>query len=215
MASNLDERPIIDEDAYYHDASLGASWTASRTMVAVMATLYGGIAFAFFYLRSLNSQGQWDPGHLTASTIIGVVIMVAVISAAVIHHFGMGRLRKGYAVDWQVASAFSVFFLLLAVALQIWSLTRVPFVPSSSGYAGVYIAFAPVNALVIGLTAYWLETLLAKSIRARKELAKDGGIGLSSLPAAETFRASADGLGFNLDFLAILTIIFFVVFYAI
>jgi hypothetical protein len=215
MATNLDEKPVIDEDAYYHDASLGAMWTASRTGVALLATFYGGIAFAFFYLRSLNSQGQWDPGHLTASTIIGTTIMLLIVVAAVANYFGMRRLRNGYVVDWQVAGTVAIAFLLIAGGMQIWELTRLPFNPAQSGYAGVFIAFAPVNTVAILLSGYWAETLLAKSIRARRQLAADGGLGVSSQPEAETFRASLDGLSFHLNFFALLSIVFFIIFYVV
>lgn len=215
MAANLDEKPVVDEVAYYHDASLGALWTASRTAVAVTATLYGGIAFAYFYLRSLNSQGQWDPGHVTASTYLGTTMVVMLVVAAIANYYGSRRLRKGASIDWQVAGIFALVLTLAAAGLQIWSLTRVPFQPSTSGYAGVYIAFGPVNALSILLVAYWLETTIMKSVRAKRLLSQDGGIGLSSLPAAESFRANVDGLTFYLNFFALLSVVFFVVFYVI
>ena len=215
MAANLDEKPVIDEEAYYHDASLGALWTASRSGVALVATMYGGIAFAYFYLRSLNSQGQWDPGGVTASAIIGTTIMVLMVVAAIANYYGMRRLRKGAAVDWQVSGIFALVLMLVAAGLQIWTLTRLPFNPSSSGYAGVFIAFAPVNAVSILLAAYWAETLIVKSIRSKRELSVDGGLGVSSQPAAESFRASLDGLSFHLNFFALLSIVFFIIFYVI
>jgi hypothetical protein len=215
MAANLDEKPVIDEEAYYHDASLGGLWTASRSAVAITATTYGGIAFAYFYLRSLNSNNAWDPGGVTASVILGTLIVVMAIAAAVSNSLGARRLRKGGVVDWQVSAAFSLFLVLLAAGFQIWTLTRLPFTPSTSGYAGVFIAFAPVNAAVLIMIGYWVETLLMKSVRAKREFAKDGGLGLSSLPAAESFRANVEGLTFFTNFFALLSIVFFVIYYVI
>ncbi|SHE39832.1 hypothetical protein SAMN02745225_00512 [Ferrithrix thermotolerans DSM 19514] len=215
MASNVDERPVIDEEAYYHDASLGATWTASRTAVAMVATLYGGIAFAFFYLRSLNSNGQWNPNHITASTIIGTTILVLMVVAALVNYFGARRLRRGMVVDWQVAAAFTALFVLVAGGMQIWELTRLPFQPSSFGYASVFVAFGPVNAFAILLSAYWAETAVMQSVRIKKLAITDGGLGLSSLPVAEKFRANVDGLSFFLNGMALITIVFYVIFYVI
>lgn len=215
MASNVDERPVIDEEAFYHDASLGARWTASRTAVAMTATLYGGLAFAFFYLRSLNSNGQWNPNHITASPIIGTVVMVLIVMGAIVAYFGGRRLRKGMVVDWQTAAGVATAMVVIAGGLQIWELTRLPFQPSSFGYASVFVAFAPVNALAILLTGYWGEVTVMKSVRLRKALVSDGGLGLSSRPEAETFRANVDGFTFFLNGLALITVVFWVIFYVI
>ncbi len=215
MASNVDERPVIDEEAYYNDASLGATWTASRTAVAMVATLYGGLAFAFFYLQSLNSNGQWNPNHMTASTIIGTTIMVLIVAAAFVNYFGARRLRRGLVVDWQVAGAFAALFVIVAGGLQIWELTRLPFQPSSFGYASVFVAFGPVNALAILLTGYGLETEVMKSVKIKKKAIADGGLGLSSLPIAEQFRANLDGISFFLNSFAVITVVFYVIFYVV
>ncbi len=215
MASNVDERPVIDEEAYYHDASLGATWTASRTAVAMVATLYGGLAFAFFYLRSLNSNGQWNPNHITASTIIGTTITLLIVVASLVNYFGVRRLRRGLVLDWQVAGTFAAAFVLIAGGMQIWELTRLPFQPSSFGYASVFIAFAPVNAFAILLTGYWLETAVMKSVRIKRQAIADGGLGLSSLPIAEQFRANLDGMSFFLNGFAFITVVFYIIFYVI
>lgn len=213
MASSVDERPVVDEVQYYHDASLGAAWTASRTLIAATATLYGGFAFAFFYLRSLNSHGMFQPHGQSASFLIGTMITVFMVVSAFLQTVSAKRLRKGLTFDWQVGGTIALGLGVAAGLMQIWMLTRLPFLPGASGYAGVYVSFAPVNALVILLIMYWLETLVARSIRNRKVMAQDGGIGVSSQPNAESFRASLDGLTVFLDFFALLSVVFWYILY--
>ncbi len=193
MSNAVDDQTTVDEEQYYHDAQLGAIWSASRTLIAVISTLFGGLLFAYFYLRSLNSHGLWDPNNLKASFLMGTVITVFVVASAVIVQVANRRLRKGLTFDWQVGSGVALGLGVLAGLFQIWEMTRLPFLPGQSGYAGIYVASGPVYALVVLGSMYWLETLLARSIRSRKAAMQDGGIGVSKQPSAENFRASLDG----------------------
>jgi len=216
MATSVEssaEQPVIDEEQYYHDAQLGALWTASRTLIPVVAALYGGIFFAYFYLRSLNSNHLWDPHGLTASKIIGFSVMALVVVGTLFQLFVNRRLRRGFTTDFIVGTAANTLFLLLAGGMQIWELTRLPFPPGYSGYAGVFIAFAPVNALVILLVAYWAFTLMMRAIRSYAYFRRDGGIGVSAHRAAENFRANLDGLGAFSIFFALLSILSWYLYY--
>ncbi|MDX6336263.1 MAG: hypothetical protein QOG05_3603, partial [Streptosporangiaceae bacterium] len=48
-----------EEAGFYHEAALNAAWTGSRFAIGALAFLYGAFAFAYFYLRSINSEGRW------------------------------------------------------------------------------------------------------------------------------------------------------------
>ena len=54
--------------------------------------------------------------------------------------YGERRFRTNQTLDWQVAGWTAVLGGLLAVGLQIWQLTELPFFPGSSGYASCFIA---------------------------------------------------------------------------
>jgi hypothetical protein len=210
---SADAQPVIDEEQYYHDAQLGALWTASRTLIPVVATTFGGIYFAFFYLRSLNSNGLWDPHGQTASKIIGLTILLLVIVGTAVQLLVGRRLRRGFSTDFIVGSAANALLLVLATIGQIWELTRLPFPPAASGYAGVFIAFAPIDALCIGLSAYWVFTLMMRAIRSYNFYRADGGIGVSAHRAAENFRANVDGFGAYGIFFMLLSILSWYLFY--
>lgn len=213
MSEITENRPVIDEEQLHHDMGLGAIWTGSRLMIGATSFLFAGIAFAFFYLKSLDSNGLFDPHGVTASTLVGSVILGCVVISAFIANYSTRRLKKGYSFDWQIGSVVALLLGLLAIGLQIWELSRLDFLPGASGYAGVYIAFVPVYSGVMFLSMYWLETLLARSIRARRTLAQDGGAGLSKLPMAENFRASVDAFNYFWNFMVLISVIFFIIFY--
>lgn len=213
MSEITENSAIIDEEQLHHDMGLGAIWTGSRLLIGSTSFLFAGIAFAFFYLKSLDSHGLFDPGGKTASTLVGSLILGAVVISAILSNYSTFRLRKGYSFDWQVGSVGAVILGLVAVGLQIWELTRLNFLPGASGYAGVYIAFVPVYSVVVFLSMYWLETLVARSVRARKALELDGGAGLSKLPMAENFRATVDAFNYFWNFMVLVSIIFYIIFY--
>ena len=48
-----------EEAAFYHEASLNATWTGVRLAIGGLTFLFGAFIFAFFYLRSLNSWHLW------------------------------------------------------------------------------------------------------------------------------------------------------------
>ena len=45
-----------EEAGFYHEAALNAAWTGARFALGALAFLYGAFAFAYFYLRSINSS---------------------------------------------------------------------------------------------------------------------------------------------------------------
>ena len=215
MSEITEERPVVDEAQLYHEAALGANWWGARVAIAMTITLFGGIMFAYFYLRSLNSHGLWDPHGQTASTLLGSEILALVLLSAILVNFGGSRLRKGSTIDWQVASIAALAMGLFAAGFQIWELTRLNFYPGAFGYAGVYVAFGPVYAAVLIGAMYWLETLIARAMRSKAELASDGGVGVSRLPKAENFMSNLEGFTYYWNAMALMSILLFVLFYVI
>jgi hypothetical protein len=101
----------------------------------------------------------------------------------------------------------------VAVGLQIWQLTDLPFYPGSSGYASCFVGWAAMNIAVLLVAAYWLETLLAREIRLRRAVAEDGGTPRSALPAARLFRANLNGCTYFWGFVGVVAAFFWVLFY--
>ncbi len=204
-----------DEDALALSASVGAIWTGSRVLIGACSFLYAAFVFAFFYLRSLNSHGMWHPEAQQPSVLIGVVAAVALVGAAVLHYFGLTRLRSGLNLDWRVSALATLVLGVFSVGMEVFQLTRLNFYPGSSGYASVFVAWVPVQIVLILGALYWLETLVARSLRVRVAWAGEGDLGGSVTPAATRMRASIDAFNYFFGFLALAGVAFWFLFYVV
>ena len=207
----LKETP--EEIAFELRAQEGAIWTGGRLLIGIWAFAFAALAFAYFYLRSANNQDLWRPGGITAPTGVGAAIFAITLASALLVNFGERRFRNNEGLDWQVAGWLAVVGGLLAVGLQIWHLTVLPFFPGSSGYASCFIGWAALNIALMLSGLYWIETLLARHARLRRALREDGGTAQSTLPAARLFRASLEGCAYFWGFIAVVDLLFWILFY--
>ena len=105
---------------------------------------------------------------ITAPTAAGAAIfaftvacaLLAASSATAASGAGSPRLG-GRGLDRRARRA-------VAVGLQVWQLTQLPFFPGSSGYASCFIGWASMNIALVLSGIYWLETLLARELRLRR-----------------------------------------------
>lgn len=206
--------PVVDEVAYLDSAVAGALWTGSRLLLAMFGFLFGTLVFSYFYLRSINSHGLWRLPGQHPPMYIGVTVLVCTLSAAAVNYFGVRRLRnQGLATDWRVGTGVALLLILLGAGLTIWQLGRTHFLPGSSGFAGVFVAWQPVFAVSLLGAAYWLETLVARSIRLRWLLSpRFGDLGVLP-PEVTSFRGSVDGCTVFLGFLSFVELVGFAMFF--
>jgi heme/copper-type cytochrome/quinol oxidase subunit 3 len=211
-ATELDR--AAEEAGFYHEAALNAAWTGSRFAIGALSFLYGAFAFAYFYLRSVNSNGRWKGSGYHAPQIgYGVAILALVVVSAVIQYVGLTRIKAGAKSAWQSMALAALVLGLVAVALQIVQLLNLPFQPGSSGFSSVFTGFYPVM-LVSWLGAMiWLEILI---MRARPLPA----ISFVEQPptyaeafAVQRFQSSLSAFTLIWNFIVIVTIIFFFLFY--
>ena len=208
---HLNETP--EEIAFELRAQEGALWTGGRLVIGIWTFAFASLAFAYFYLRSANNQELWRPHDITAPTGAGAAIFAITVACAFLNVYGVRRFRSGVALDWEVAGWTSVLGTLLAVGLQIWQLTDLPFFPGSSGYASCLIGWAALNIALLLSGLYWIETLLARQARLGRALLEDGGTAQSTLPAARMFRASLEGCAYYWGFIGVVATLFWVLFY--
>ncbi len=211
--AELHETP--EEVAYELRAHEGAMWTGGRLLIGIWAFAFAALAFAYFYLRSANNENLWRPRGITAPTAVGAAIFAITVAAALLSMFGTRRFRQGLSLDWEVAGWVVVLGGLIAVGLQIWQLTELPFFPGSSGYASCFIAWASMNIALLLVATYWIETLLARQLRLRRAVAQDGGTPTSTLPVARLFRVDLESCNYNWGFVALIGAFFWVLFYVI
>ena len=206
--------PVVDEAAFLDAAIAGALWTGSRLLLAMLSFMFGTLVFSYFYLRSINSHGLWRLPGQHPPMYIGVAVLVCTVGAAAVNYVGVRRLRnQGLAADWRVGTGAALFLCLLAGGLSIWQLGRTNFLPGSSGFAGVFVAWQPAFAVALAGAVYWLETLLARSLRLRWVLSTGTSEAGTLPPEVTSFRGSVDGCSVLLGFLACVEVIGFLMFF--
>jgi heme/copper-type cytochrome/quinol oxidase subunit 3 len=203
-----------EERAFYHEAALNAAWTGARLAIGGLSFLFGAFAFAYFYLASSNGHGKWLPSSTTPPHAwYGIVIMALIVVGALVQTAGLQQMKRGHKSPWMLAGAVALAFGLAAVALQIVELLTLPFQPGQSGFASVFTGFYPV-ALVAWLCGMiWLETLLmrARSIPAIHFVEQPPTF--DETFAVQRFQSALSGFTTIWNYLAIVTFIFWLLFY--
>jgi heme/copper-type cytochrome/quinol oxidase subunit 3 len=216
---DLTDKPLFTETPEEREfelrAAVGAYWSGGRLLIGIYTFLFASLAFAYFYLRSSNSGQLWRPGGVTAPTGLGWAIFAIVFASALLTIFGNRRLQGGSPLDWEVAGWTAVLGGLLAIGLQIYQLTQLPFFPGSSGYASCFIGWAVMNIMLLFSGVYWLETNLAASIRTRRSRAEEKADGSALSPATQLFRANIEACTYFWGFMAVVSLLFWVFFYLI
>ena len=153
-----------EEAGFYHEAALGAAWTGSRLAIGGLTFLFGSFVFAYFYLRSINSNGRWHgAGFIQPSVATGTIIIALIVISAVINTLVLQRIKAGNKSAWVSGAVVSLVLGLAAVALVIIQLLFLPFWPGSSGYSSVFVGTYPVYLTVVLAVMIWLETLVMRS----------------------------------------------------
>jgi heme/copper-type cytochrome/quinol oxidase subunit 3 len=208
--------PKAEETGFYHESALNAMWTGSRLAIGGLSFLFGAFVFAYFYLRSINSEGRWHgSGFHPPSMIWGTVIMLLVLVSAGVHYAGLQQIKAGHKQLWQIAGLVALALGLAAVALQISELLYLPFWPGSSGFSSVFVGFYPV-ALIIWLAAMvWLETLLARSRFIPAISFIEQPPTYEQAFAVQRFQASLSSFALIWNYLAAMAVLFWFLFYVI
>jgi heme/copper-type cytochrome/quinol oxidase subunit 3 len=216
IASGSDEAAVrkAEEDAYYHEASLIAAWTGSRLAIGALSFLFGAFLFAYFYLESSNGHSLWRPSSTKPpSNAYGLTIFLLVAVSAVVSTVGLQRIKAGRKRPWVLGGLAALVLGLVAVALQVVELLSLPFQPGASGFASVFVGFYPV-ALVAWLGAMiWLEILLARARFIPALAFVERPPTDAKAFEVQRFQSSLSAFTTVWNYLAIVTFIFWLLFY--
>ena len=205
-----------EEAGFYHEAALNGAWTGSRLAIGGLAFLFGSFVFAYFYLRSLNSNGRWmGSAWRQPSVIEGTVIMLLILTSAGVHYAALQRIKAGNKAVWQIGGVIALLLGLAAVVMQIIQLLTLPFWPGSSGYGSVYVGFYPVFLVIVLCAMIWLEMLLMRSRFIPAISFVEQPPTYTEAFAVQRFQANLSAFSLVWSFLAVMAILFWVLFYAI
>ncbi|MBS1869318.1 MAG: hypothetical protein JSS99_06610 [Actinobacteria bacterium] len=154
-----------------HNLQVGARVMAAAQSFALLA-----FVFAYFYLRTLNSNGAWRPRHVNPSAGIGVALAACLVLCAAAYFVGVRRLGDGTERGWRIAASAALVFGLGAFGLIVAQLASIEFGPTSGGYASVFVGWHAFYAVNLLLVLVWLETLVAQSLHTHTQhLAPESG----------------------------------------
>lgn len=204
-----------EDEGFYHEAALNAAWSGSRLAIGGLAFLFGAFAFAYFYLRSLNSSGRWaNTGFHSPSMLLGTIIMLAVVTSACVHYIGLQQIKAGHKKAWQICGLIALTLGLGAVTVQIVELIYLPFPPGSSGFASVFTGFYPVLVVILLAGLIWLETLLARARFIPAMSFVEQPPTHAEVYSVQRFQANLSAFSAVWNFLALMALLFWFLFYA-
>ena len=201
-----------EEREYEMRAHISSIWTGGRLFIGIYTFMLASLAFSYFYLRSSNNGLLWRPDHITAPRPYGLLVFGFSLVTSILAYVGRKRLVSGSFSDFSVAAWSGVVTGLLALLFQILELSHLGFYPGSSGYASCFVGFAVMNIGTLVVSAYWLETTVARGMRIRRELGGDNPE-FSSQPRARSFRADVAAMAYFQVFVALTGALLFAMFY--
>jgi heme/copper-type cytochrome/quinol oxidase subunit 3 len=203
-----------EEAGFYHEAALNAAWTGIRLAIGGLTFLFGSFVFAFFYLRSLNSHGEWYPSGFTGpQPWAGIVVLALIVVSAAVQTLVLQRIKAGHKGIWQTGAVVALVLGLAAIAVQFWQLSDLPFFPGASGFASCFVGFYPVFMVTVFAAMVWLEILLMRA-RSIPELAfVEQPPTYAEAFAVQRFQASLSAFTVYWNYLAVIAIIAWVLFY--
>jgi len=205
-----------EEAGFYHEAGLNAAWTATRLAIGGLCFLFGTFVFAYFYLRSINASGRWlGSGYHPPSMLMGTIIMGAVLASAGIQYAALQQIKAGQKRLWQIGALIALVLGVGAVILQILDLLYLPFWPGSSGFSSVFVGFYALFVTVLLAGMIWLETLLARSRFIPAISFVEQPPTYKEAFAVQRFQAALSGFTVVWNFLAVMAVLFWVLFYVI
>ncbi len=203
-----------EEQAFYHEADLNRSWTGVRLGAAVVASGLGAFLFAYFYLRSLNSYGNWYPSGFSGPKVWqGIVIYGLVVLSAVVQSLGLMRIKTGQRAAWSGLALLALVFGVAAAVIQIWQLTALPFQPGASGFASVFVGFSPVFTVLVLGSMIWLEILVVRGRQIPDISFTEQPPTFAEAAGLQKFQAGLSAFTFFWNFMAIAAVVFWVLFY--
>lgn len=157
-------RILEEEDPEVLSRNLTA---AGQLLASATAFFFLAFLFAYFYLRAVNNAGLWKPKHVDASIAWGTVVTACMVASALLVWLGYADHRDDRRSAWRLKGALALALGLVSLVLQVVAWTQQGFGPADGGFASVYFGWTAFLFLFVLGTMFWLETVLATSIRYR------------------------------------------------
>jgi len=181
----------------------------SRLFASGVAFLFISFLFAFFYLRAVNSNGLWRPKGVEPVQIWGIAVLLFMILSAVAFDYARRVLVGAAEPQWRTWSIVALVCGILVVVFQGIDYAAITFKTDQGGWASVFWGWTVVQLLFWLGAVYWMETLVAQTIRRPPASPREGTAGTDLL------RPSADAAIVYLYTMVTVAVISYVLLYII
>jgi heme/copper-type cytochrome/quinol oxidase subunit 3 len=205
--------PAEEEAVYYHEAALNSAWTGARLAAGGLSFLFGAFVFAFFYLKSLNSHGLWYTSGTHPQVWLGTLIMLLVVVSALVQWAVLQLIKRGNKSAWLAGGVVALVLGIAAVICSILQLLYIPFWPGASGFASVFVGFTPVYLTIVFCAMVWLEILIMRARTIPQISFVEQPPTYAEAFAVQRFQASLSGFTLIWNYLAVVAIIAWILFY--
>jgi heme/copper-type cytochrome/quinol oxidase subunit 3 len=183
-----------------------ATWVAARLLSGAAAFFFLSFVFAYFYLRSQDTNRDWKIGPVHPSVALGVAIVVVLILSAI----AMQSTTRRPELTVRLGGA-ALLLALLSVVLQAIDWSTLGFGPASGGYASVFVGWTAFYAVFSLGCIFWIETQVATVWRRTRK-------GVPATPAevltdTALTRASLEACSFFWTFYVATGVVLFVLLY--
>jgi heme/copper-type cytochrome/quinol oxidase subunit 3 len=203
-----------EEAAFYHEAALNTAWTGSRLMIGIVTSGLGAFVFTFFYLRSLNSHNLWYPAKFPGpAQWQGGLITGLIVVSAVIATLGLQMIKGGKKGSWLSSAMVALLLGVVAVVVEIWQLTALPFQPGASGFASTFVGASPALIILVLGCMIWLETLVVRARQIPDISFVEQPPTFAEAAEVQRFQASLSAFTLFWGFIAVAAVVFWVLFY--
>lgn len=185
-----------------------ALWLSARLLCGAIAFFFMAFLFAYFYLRSLNTNHNWRPSPANPSEGLGLAIVGALVFSGLIF-----RLTARRPADMMAGGIVALLLAVLAIVLQVVEWTTLEFGAASGGYASVFIGWTAGYVLFALLGIYWIETQVASLWRARREgIERPVREGVPA-PEVDLLQAGVEAASFYWAFFVAIGVLAYIVLY--
>jgi heme/copper-type cytochrome/quinol oxidase subunit 3 len=211
--SSTESAAQAEDEGFYHESALNAAWTGARLAMGGLSFLFGAFAFAYFYLRSVNSNHLWNPPGVKPHLWAGTLILAFIVVSAAGNTLALQRLKKGAKQAWRRAGLAALILGLAAVAVQIWQLLNLHFWPGSSGFASVFTGFWPVYIVIALAALTWLEILIMRCRHIPEIFLVEQPPTYAEAFAVQRFQAALSAFTILWNYLAVVAVFVWFLFY--
>ena len=142
--------------------------SAAHLLASATAFFFLAFVFGYFYLRSLNNAGLWRPKGVDPSQVLGAVVMALTVISAGLVRLGLVDHRAQRRPQWRVKGIAALVAGVAALVVQVVEWTSGSFGPADGGYASIFFGWTAFQLLFSVGALFWLENIVATSLRYRK-----------------------------------------------